>query len=157
MKQKSNRFRKVLFLNFAVAFVLNLAWEMLQMPAYSRFAPSTIEAWLICALAAIGDALYTLLLYILLYWLGKRLTQKVNLFISLDLVNILAIALLGAIAATIVERIALTFGFWQYSQRMVEVPLFQVGILPLLQLIILPLFTFWITGHITKSQIMSKG
>lgn len=99
---------------------------------YGRFAASTVGAGSICALAAISDALYALLLSIFLYWLGKRLTQKVNWIIPLDLVSIWAVALLGAIAATIVERIALAFGFWQYTQRMVEGSLGQIGILPLL-------------------------
>lgn len=146
--QRRTFIRQVLLVSFVIAFALNLTWEMLQMPAYTRFAQSSLQAWLFCGLAAIFDTLYV----IFLYWLGKRLTRKENWIFHLTWLDVFGIILLGIITATIVERIALTLSFWSYSKGMLEVPLLQVGILPLIQLIALPLATFWLVGRAIESQ-----
>ena len=152
-KTSQRLIRQVLLLSFVIAFALNFTWEMLQMPAYARFARSSIQAWLFCGLAAIFDALYI----IFLYWLGKYLTRKENWIFHLTWLYVSAIILLGIITATIVERIALTLSFWSYSEGMLEVPLLQVGILPLIQLIALPLATFWLVGQVTNKSQDTSG
>lgn len=148
MNQKQTSVRKLLLLIFFIAFALNFVWEMLQMPAYGRFAQSAAQMWLFCTLATTGDAVYISLLY----WIGKSLTQDQIWIAHLDWLRVSAIIVVGIISATLVERIALTFGFWQYSEVMIEVPLLQVGILPMLQLTILPLATFWLVKQATKSK-----
>lgn len=147
MNQKQTSVIKLLLLIFFIAFALNFIWEMLQMPAYSRFAQSAVQIWLVCTLATTGDAVYISLLYLL----GKSLTQDQIWIAHIDWLRVSAIIVVGIITATLVERIALAFGVWQYSEVMIKVPLLQVGILPLLQLTILPLATFWLVKQATES------
>lgn len=108
------------------------------MPAYGRFAQSSVQMWLFCTLATSGDALYISLLY----WLGKHLIQDKSWIIHLNQLRILAIIVICIVSVTLVERIALKLGSWQYSESMIEVPLFQVSVLPLA--------TFWLVKQATK-------
>lgn len=147
MNQKQTSIRKLLLLIFFTAFALNFIWEMLQMPAYAPFAQSSIQTWLFCGLAAIADALYISLLY----WLGRHLKQDKKWIAHLSWLPVTAIVILGFVTATLVEHTALALGVWRYSEEMFKLPFLRVGILPLLQLIILPLATFWLVKQATKS------
>lgn len=116
--------------------------------AYEQFAASFLEASLICGLASIGDAVYI----VALYWLGRRITRDRNWIAHLNGRRILAIAGAGLISATVVEWVALMLGRWSYSDAMIRLPFLEVGILPVLQLIILPILTFWIVGQVSQRK-----
>lgn len=100
---------------FIFAFGLNWLWEMLQMPAYVKTPASSWQAKVfVCTVASLIDAVITLGVCGLggifagrLQW-AMRGGWKVSLIFALG----------GAMCAVIIERFALAFGFWSYSDRM---------------------------------------
>jgi hypothetical protein len=153
MSQTQPSVRKFLLFVFIIAFPLSFIWEMVQMPLYGTFAQSTLQVWLICGLASVADALYITVVY----WLGNRLAQNPSWIAHLNWKSILAIAISAIISATFVERIALSFGLWRYSEATFPTPLLDVGIVPIVQLIVLPLVTFWLVVQMTKHQNSSNS
>lgn len=147
MHQKQGATKQFLTISFVTAYILSFVWEMLQMPFYKAFMQYTVQAWLFCGLASIFDALYI----VILYWVGKRFTHNQDWIVHLNWKRILAIALLAVLTATISERVALALGLWQYSEKMAIVPLLQIGIIPPLQLTVLPIITFWLMNRVIKS------
>jgi hypothetical protein len=123
-----------------IAFALNLGWEMLQMFAYFGLPRSPWAVWLVCGLASVIDAVYALLLY----RAGSYLTGDSGWALRLNLKRICVIAVTGFVTAVVVERAALALDLWSYSAEMIRLPLLRAGILPVLQLILLPLVTFWL-------------
>jgi hypothetical protein len=119
----------------AVAFVLNWAWEMVQMPAYRELAGRGWSETLgPCTTAAAGDVGLTFLVYGLAALAGGKLSwgggREWNVYA--------AAALLGALIAAAVEwRAAAALARWSYTDRMPVVPVLGVGLWPLVQLAVL--------------------
>jgi len=134
---------------FIFAFGLNWLWEMLQMPAYVKITASSWQAKVfVCTVASLIDAVITLGVYGLggifagrLQW-AMRGGWKVSLILALG----------GAMCAVIIERFALAFGFWSYSDRMPVVPVLGTGLLPLLQLTLLLPAALWIALRWSSKQ-----
>lgn len=119
------------------------------MVAYAPFGQSTAQTWLFCGLASLADALYIALLY----WFGIRLTRDQSWIVHLNQIRLLALTLAAIVSATLIERIALNLGLWRYSDAMIRVPLLDVGFLPMIQLIVLPLVTFWFVSQLVKQPV----
>ena len=119
---------------FILALALNWFWEMSQMPAFDQTMRQSWRATaLTCSLAGLGDAAITLMIYAVIAFATRRRRWVVEGKWQ----PYLAAALSGAAAAIVIEKVALTAGFWSYSSRMPVVPVFGVGLLPLLQLTLL--------------------
>jgi hypothetical protein len=146
MSRKQTVIRTFLLPTFAIAFPLSFVWEMLQMFAYAPFGQSAAQTWLFCGLASLADALYIALLY----WFGTRLTRDRSWIAQLSWRRLLALTLTAIVSATLIERIALSLGLWRYSDAMLQVPLLDVGFLPIIQLIVLPLMTFWFVRQLVE-------
>ncbi len=101
----------------AVAFGLNAAWELLQLPLYAG-DPGV----LVCLLAALDDALIIVVVVVAATVIGRRWPGA---FWPL---------LVGALAATaaVIEVRAITGGRWAYSDAMPT--LGPLGLSPLVQL-----------------------
>lgn len=135
------------FTAFAVAFALNLVWENAHMPLYKNFSgdSSSMSRFLRSLYDSFMDGLTILSLYVALALvLQLRLTWPFDAgFFQHAL-----LAVLGAALATVIERRALKTGRWQYTERMPIVPYLQVGLSPLVQLMLLPslvaLVTHWL-------------
>src|SRR6266852_4557194 len=116
---------------FLVAFGMNWAWEMAQMPAYTEMATSPWWQTLpVCTVATLGDAALTMAIYGLGALAAGRLDWGLN-----PRWNVYATAaILSAGCAVAIEWWAVGSGRWSYDDRMPIVPLVKVGLLPLLQL-----------------------
>lgn len=124
----------------ATGFLLNLLWEMAQMPLYTQY--HSFADHIICIPASVGDVLLILILYTIVsfslgdwYWI-KTLTKR----------NISLVVLLGMIIAIVMEQRASLLGLWGYTVHMPLLPLVHVGLLPVLQMMILPILTFYIAN-----------
>lgn len=130
--------------NIAIfAVLLNLPWEFLQVPFFSEM-PST-DHWngvKTCARATLGDAVIMLLAYWAAaiplrdrHWLRRPTATQFLLFVG------------AGIAITVaIERLALAgfwIGSWSYSERMVVIPVLEVGLSPVLQWLVLPPLVIW--------------
>jgi len=114
---------------------------MLQMPAYLK---TPANSWqiklLVCTAASLVDAVITLGVY----GLGAFLTGRLRWAVRGEWKVYLIFALGGATSAVIIERAALAFDFWSYSDRMPILPVLGVGLSPFLQLTLLLPAALWI-------------
>ena len=117
--------------------VANFAWEMLQMPLYGKFG----GGWWRCFQAALGDVALLAVLYGLMACAAETWTW----FERLSRWRLLLLALLGLLVAVVVELRALSEGGWSYHAAMPRMPLLNVGWIPVLQMIVIPLGLAWLS------------
>ncbi|MFA5940605.1 MAG: hypothetical protein WC809_14710 [Sinimarinibacterium sp.] len=117
-----------------LAAVLHAIWEFVQcVPFYAdgRF-PMTLAGML---QAVTGDVALTWLMF----WATTlALRRPLGETAAVSRAGLAALAAIGAILATAIELHALSSGRWRYSALMPIVPGIGVGLLPLLQLMVLP-------------------
>jgi len=116
----------------AVAWALNFAWESLQTPLFLGLPPTHHVAW--CGAAALADALFTLLLYFIL----AQRRRDARWPQSHHIADFVLLALLGALFGAVGELVFLRLHWWRYGPAMPRLPLLHVGLLPVLQLSVLP-------------------
>ena len=125
----------------AIGFALQWTWEMAQMFAYREMAG---QRWqdtvLTCTLATAGDILATLSVYgfiAILKWNSRWVLQART-------GDYVLAGLTGALIAIVTEKLATAYGLWSYTHAMPVLPVIEVGVLPLLQLIALIPITLWV-------------
>lgn len=134
------------------AFGLHLAWEFAQCgPFYvgGKF-PLTIGGMLHVTIADVGlSALIYGLVAVALrdaFW-GRRPSRA----------RLIAAAALGAGFAVAIELHALAAGRWSYSDLMPEVPALGAGVLPVLQLALITVFSVWIAQRLSVRPPVQSG
>lgn len=126
---------------FAVAFVLNFAWEHVHAPLYAAYKSGPITEWILLR-ATLADALIITVLaaaYLFIPFLHKRLY--------------LIVAAL-AVVAVCIEWWALATGRWAYGPHMPLIPLLNVGLTPAVQLAVLGYAAFVICLPSAKSKYL---
>jgi len=118
----------------STAFLFNFVWEMLQMPFYLGMIPTDLNDWYLCFKAALGDLAVTLSIYIA----GRTGFREWSWPFEFNVPQITYIALVGAAFATYFEITALESGEWGYPKLMPRVPLLNVGVVPRIQMMVLP-------------------
>lgn len=117
---------------------VNFAWEMLQAPFFTGMPAALWSATLLCAQASAGDGF----LLLALYGLGVLACGRADWGSAPGVRGILVALLGGAAVAVAIEWLALWAGRWSYAPAMPVVPVLRVGLLPLLQMLLLPLPLF---------------
>lgn len=136
----SLKFYKALF---TFAFILNWFWEMAQMYLYRGMSDvGFAKATLFCTAATFGDAALTVI--------GYQITRLILRGRINDWKPHLLMAVFGAVFAVIIELAATEFGIWSYKQSMPKIPLFNIGLSPLLQLAILLPMAFRLSFYWTN-------
>ncbi len=144
-------FKRLIFTIAAVAFLLNLIWEIVQMPLYKDGSYS-LSHITFCALASVADALMVVLIY-----LGVALIYKSPLWIEdIKWQPVVFIILIGGVGAVLAEMRHLSSGSWAYSPSMPIVPLVNVGLSPVLQFMFLPLLSFHLSNYFIKNKWNEK-
>lgn len=128
---------------FITGFITNLIWENAQAPLYScyeGFAPH----FLFCVIASVIDGIV-----VLGFYFGIALSRK-NLFwlFNIKPLDTLTLSLFGLITGVLFEKWALKNDSWSYAE---EMPLlFGIGLLPVLQLTVLPIISVYISRWIAR-------
>lgn len=127
-----------------VSFVLHSIWEMSQMAAYKDLAGRPfLETAVRCTPATLGDVVITFWIYVIGALAAKTLSwglrPRWNVYLTL--------ALLGAVHAIWIEQAATASGRWNYTNSMPILPGFDVGLWPVLQLVILTPLVIWISSR----------
>ena len=139
LKKAANKktFKKFIFIMIFFAFLLNLAWELIQIPLYKN-PVYDINHIAFCALASVADVLMVLLLYF-----GFSFIFKDPFWMQdLKLKRFLLLVVIGGAGAVLFEMRHLSSGSWEYNDSMPLIPVVNVGISPVLQFMILPLLIF---------------
>lgn len=131
-----------------LAFLLNFAWELIQMPLYEGSSYS-ISFIAFCALASVADAIMVLLLY-----LGFAFILKNMFWVEfLNTQQIVFVIITGGTGAILSEMRHLSLGSWVYDDSMPIIPYVNVGIAPVLQFMILPLLTYFLSFRGLKKYL----
>ena len=145
-------FLRFLFSLFIVSTALHFAWEISQMGYYS-FSGITLsgydafvtEHWVV----SLKDGLITVALYLLVGMLVKnagwarRFSQRRFLFLIV----------LGFLWAVGMEYYATEVAHrWAYAKSMPLIPILNVGVAPILQMVIIPFFSI----YLTRKQLSEK-
>ena len=139
-------FKRLSFIILALAFLLNFAWEVIQMPLY-KGASFKIAHVAYCVLASVADAIMVLLIFF-----GFALFYKNPFWVrNLTLRRIVILMLVGGIGAIIAEMRHVSAGSWAYNNSMPIIPIIDVGLSPVLQFILLPVGIYYFGFRITKS------
>lgn len=137
---------KVYTLITGIAFLLNLIWENLQAPLYGYSYGKFLQHFGMCFWATLGDVIFI----IVLYFIVARLRNDRSWFKKIKAQDLAIIIPLGFIAPIIWEKLALSLSLWHYTSAMPIIPWLNVGLAPILQMLILPLFAFYITGVLLR-------
>ena len=127
-----------------VAVPLNLAWEVAQMQLYAFPRQGIVTDLVGCLVPSLGDGLMTLAIY----WSGRLAFRDAAWALRPGPRGYLLMALVGFVLAVAVEWNALhRTGAWAYTPGMPLVPGLGVGLLPVLQMLVLPPLTFLVVGR----------
>lgn len=125
--------RHLYLVTFLVALSVNFVWEMLQSPL---FAP--MGGWLAatarCAAASVGDGV----IVVTIAAVGGVLFRRWDWFARPGVIGRLFMATCGIAVAIVIERRALSSGRWMYADAMPLVPALNVGVVPVLQMVVVP-------------------
>ncbi len=145
-------FLRFLFSLFLVSTALHFGWEISQMGYYSFSVPSLAgyaafikEHWIVSG----KDGLITVALYLLVGMLvknagwGKRFNRQRLMFL----------VVLGFLWAVGVEYHATEIAHrWAYGLSMPMIPILNVGVAPVLQMVVVPFFSIWLV----RKQLSEK-
>ncbi len=133
-------FKRFFLMMTVISFILNEAWELLQMPLYEQ-SIYKIGHIAFCTLGALADTIMVLLLYILFAFVYKNpfwIEQK-------NWGKICIVMLAGAVGAVFSEKRHLLIGSWSYNQSMPIIPFMNVGLSPVLQFLLLPIIIYFLS------------
>jgi hypothetical protein len=123
------------------AFLLNLPWELAQVPLFAGMA--TAQHWsaiLACGAATLGDVTIALAAF----WTVAAGVGARRWVLAPTRGRVAAFVAVGMVITTVMERLATgLFGRWAYAEAMPVVPVLEVGLSPLLQWIVLPPLIVW--------------
>ncbi|HAI98319.1 TPA: hypothetical protein DCL30_02100 [Candidatus Peribacteria bacterium] len=133
------------------SFILNLFWENLQAPLYAGFTSFHEHFW-ICFKAAGGDLLFMLVIYAALaiihrdpFWISNRQTYA-------HPATWIITPLIGALLAVAFELWAVYVAHrWQYA-AMPLIPVVATGLLPVLQMIVIPPLALFFAHFTSKHR-----
>lgn len=134
------------------SFLLNLAWEMLQMPLYHNMSLD-LQSTLFCALASVADTIMVLLIYY-----GFALIYKDSYWmVKPKIYQILILIFVGAAGAVLAELRHLNLGTWRYSNYMPILPGLRVGLIPIIQFMLLPGVIYFLAFGFKQNNKTTKN
>lgn len=139
-------FKRFVFFALVLAFLLNFAWEVVQMPLY-KDASFNLQSVAFCALASIADAVMVLLIYLCFALLYKKPLWVEELTAS----RIFLVMVVGGIGAIIAEMRHVSAGNWAYDESMPILPIVDAGLSPVLQFMLLPVLIYYLSFTIKES------
>lgn len=130
-----------------LSFILNLIWENIQSPLYHWFV-DFFTHFNACLSATIWDVFIILGIYFLLVLIFRDFNW-INTIWKKEAFFIL---ILWFIVAFVFEKHAIITWRWQYNELMPIIPLLWVWLSPILQMMIIPYFTFWLVWKSEKNK-----
>lgn len=123
-----------------LSFLLHLAWELLQSPLYACFADLGTCVLLCLRAAATGDMLFMLTIYGALAAVHRRWLWIEDLDAYHHPATWVLPPLLGVLLAVSNELWAVFVAHrWSYTASMPLIPVLDIGLTPVLQMIIVPM------------------
>jgi hypothetical protein len=123
---------------FVLAALFNYPWELAQSPFYMGMR-NLNRMWWHCLVASLGDGLLVLLIFAA----GWTALHRQDWFVRPGLRGYVVMLAVGLIISVIIEWTAVHIaGRWTYTERMPLVPGLGIGVLPIMQMLVLPPLIF---------------
>ena len=122
-----------IIIGLLLAYFLNLVWENAQAPLYQ----GDVNFWR-CAVASLGDVAMIGIVYLAV----ALIFRNSNWISQFDLKHVFPTLSIGFLVAVGVEKWGLYTGRWEYAEMPIW-PLLNVGLLPILQMLIIPSLVFY--------------
>ncbi len=122
---------------FVVGVLVNYIWELAQAPLFEGLTLGNI--WWHCFVASLGDGLIILLILVIGWWVHSRL----DWFMKPGVLGYIVMAVSGLLIATLIEWVAVNVAHkWAYTAAMPLLPVLNIGLVPLAQMLVLPPLIF---------------
>jgi len=123
---------------FILAVIINYPWELAHSPLYEGMSDFSLASWH-CFVASLGDGL----LVLLIFGVGWAALRRRDWFVNPGRRGYLLMLAVGLVIGIVVEWAAVhVMGRWAYTQQMPMIPIFNIGLTPLAQMIALPPLIF---------------
>jgi hypothetical protein len=133
---------------FIASVAINFAWELAQAPLY-EWPGDSRNVWWHCFVASLGDGLMILLVFAA-GWLGLG---RFDWFVKPGVRGYLVMLVAGLALAVGVEFIAIqVLKRWTYTQSMPRIPGLNIGIVPVIQMLILPPLIFRVAARFCRTS-----
>ena len=133
---------------FVISVLLNFLWELAQMPLYVEDG-NVLEFAVHCIVPSLGDGIIVLIIF----GVGWKLLRRADWFFRPGASAYAVMLATGLVISVLIEWVAVYgLGRWSYTTRMPIVPLLNVGLSPILQMLLLPPVIFkaaawWLNQH----------
>jgi hypothetical protein len=123
------------------SFLINLAWELWQVPFFQGMADQPHGLGVkVCTQATVGDAGIALTAF----WVTAFFARTRSWILQPSRSDIAIFIGVGLVATIIFETLAIgVLGRWAYNDAMPRLPVLGTGLLPLLQWLALPPLVLW--------------
>src|SRR6266496_1606248 len=136
-----------LILVFIVVVLLNYLWELAQASLYVGLEDYNAGVLWHCFVASLGDGIMVLLI-VAAGWFTLR---QSDWFLGPGVRGYLVIITAGLVVAALVEWVAVhILKRWEYTENMSKLPGFDIGLVPIAQMLVLPPLIFRIAYHVHK-------
>jgi hypothetical protein len=123
---------------FILAVIVNYPWELAHSPLYEGMGDFGL-ARRHCFVASLGDGL----LVLIIFGAGWAAQRRSNWFMNPGRNGYLVMLAVGLVIGVFVEWTAVhVMGRWAYTPRMPMIPLFNIGLTPVAQMLALPPLIF---------------
>ncbi len=138
---------------FAVAVGVNYFWEIGQGFLFEGMN-SWENIWWHCFVASLGDGI---ILWII-YAAGWVVFRRPDWFFDPQVKGYILMLIIGLIIAVVVEWVAVhMLQRWSYAKAMPVIPVLNIGITPILQMLLLPPIIFYVVAARFKASRTSNG
>ena len=119
---------------FILAVIVNYPWELAHSPLYEGMSDFSLALWH-CFVASVGDGL----LVLLIFGAGWVMLRRSDWFVNPGRRGYFVMMAAGLVIGVVVEWTAVhVMGRWAYAPRMPVIPLFDIGLTPVAQMLALP-------------------
>lgn len=127
------------------SFLLNLAWEMWQVPFFQGMAEAPHwQGVMTCTRATAGDVAIALTAF----WVAAAWARTRYWILSPGKTDLAVFIGTGLIATIVLESLATeVLGRWTYTEAMPRLPVLGTGLLPVLQWLLIPPLVIWVSGR----------
>jgi hypothetical protein len=137
---------------FVIAVLINYVWEIAQSPLYVGMENLSL-VWWHCGLAAVGDGFLVLLTYAV----GCVVSRQRDWFVQPTTTGYAVMLLTGLVISVSIEWLAVFIGNrWEYTARMPLIPLLGVGLVPVAQMLALPMLIFRIIAMCIAAPLLTE-
>jgi hypothetical protein len=133
---------------FALATAVNYPWELAQTPLYVGVT-FPVAVWH-CFVSSLGDGLLVLFIFVAL----AIVMRSLDWYSRLTAQSYLVLAAAGLVVGFATEWWGLQIARrWQYSELMPVIPGTVIGVVPVLQMLLLPPAIFWVLRRLAKRGV----